>query len=253
MVLDLHAAPPFTPGYYSDERTETERTERVGSRQRYLEMQRLRREQEKREEYRDRIRERLEEVPAEWNRRYRRLLQQHNLRPSADVARVHSVDALRTRTMLLPPALTYVHMRNERHPSAPERRVVSAYLRRDASRSDNKRDCANQRAMSKALLRFPERPNVARIAPKNLLMMTLEDGHKECVNLQWILAAHKNGQSISRSYQRDAHGDDWAELRLDTERLGQIRLPFWILNKATGLDLKPTTERILPPIETRYA
>ena len=233
--------------------TSAKRDSRANARQGVLESQRLEREHRERERHRERITDRLGEVPTEWRRRYRNLLQEHNLRPTADIDHVHSVDALRKRAMLLPPSLTYVHMRNETHPSEPEPRVVNAHLRRTMSRSDNKRDCHNQRAMSKALLMFPERPNVARVAPKNLLMMTLEDGHEECVNLQWILVAHKNGQSIARSYQRDAYGDDWAELRLDTERLGQVRLPFWILNKATGLDLKPTTARIQPPSETRYA
>lgn len=211
------------------------------------------RETQKRAELRTKIRERLLLVPPSWRTRYRQLLQANRLAPETNLGLVHNTDALSRRAALLPPEPVYVHMRNARHSSQAEPRVLRVTHRRRHTRSANKSDCNNARTVSPTLFLFPERPNVARVKPDNLLMLTLPSGHQECVNLNYILKAHRRGQTISRAYQRDAQGDEWAEMRLDTEVHGQVRLPLWLLNAATGLTLKPTAQRVQPPHATTYA
>lgn len=198
------------------------------------------------------IRARLAEVPAGWRARYAELLRAEGLDPRLRPEAAPAAE-LAARRRLLPPAPVYVHYTNKHNPSLPEPRALKATLRGRHSRQGNKADCGNARAMSPRNLEFPARPNVARVKPDNLVMFTLPDGHRECVNLRWLLAVHRKMGVMAKSYQKDASGDAWAEMRVDTETRGPFRVPLWLLNQAAGLALAPGELRIQPPWETRYA
>lgn len=195
---------------------------------------------------------RLAEVPTDWKARYHTLLENARMPPTADVARITSVEALRARARLLPPRPVYVHMTNCNHPSLPEPRVVAVERRAMATRKSNRLRCGNTTAFSMRALSFPSRPNVAQIKPSNLLMLTLPDGATECIHLDTVLAMYKRGYVFARSYQRDAKSDEWTEMRVDTQRRGTVRLPLWLLRRATGLAFPTTADRLQPPNETRY-
>lgn len=227
------------------------RQERADSRRREIEAQQRERESKERHQLRDAIRARLAEVPASWRQQYRRLLRQHGVDPSSSIAHL-SLEPLKARRQLLPPATSYLHMRNPNHPSFVEERAVWAEVKRQATRSENKQTCGNKRAVSPSLYYFPDKPNIARIAPHNLVTLGFADGHTECVNVRWLKTLLKNGQTVAPSYQRDAYGDHWAEMRVDTEGRGPVRVPLWLLEKATGTRWAPTKQRLQPPHETRY-
>lgn len=199
------------------------------------------------------IRQRLAEVPPLWRRRYAFLLTAHDLRADASLAHVHSRDNLQRRVALLPPQTVYVHMRNPAHPSLPEPRVLRVVRRAQHTRGDNKQACGNRRAFSLSTYTFPDRPNVAKLAPSNVLGLEMADGHMECVNTRVLRKLIRTGHVFALSYQRDARGDHWAEMRVDTERSGTVRLPLWLLEEATGEVWAPGPTRLKPPHETQYA
>ena len=231
----------------------SERIRRGIMRERAIEEASRKRDAETRRKLRNTIELRLAEVPVTWRTRYHTLLRDQNINPNANLSHVTNLDSLKTRVALLPPKTVYVHMTNAKHPSLPEARVVHATIRTDYTRMNNKRDCTNASAFSMRTLVFPERANVAQIKPNNLIALTLPDGHTECVNIATLKATHRRGYTFAKSYQRDAQGDEWAEMRVDTHHHGTVRLPLWILNKTTGLALAPTKDRIHAPHETTYA
>lgn len=198
------------------------------------------------------IQQRLAEVPASWRQRYRALLAEHGLTPGASIASL-TLPALRARVALLPPRPVYVHMRNAQHPSLPEPRVWNVTIRKTRSRASNKQTCSNRATFSPSLMMVPDRPNIAKIHPRNLVVLHLPNGHEECVNVQALRQLHKNGFVLAQTYQRDAHGDHWAEMLVDTYSSGPVRVPLWLLERATGMDWELTVPRRKPPHETTYA
>ncbi|MEC7098161.1 MAG: hypothetical protein VXW74_01795 [Candidatus Thermoplasmatota archaeon] len=143
-------------------------------------------------------------------------------------------------------------MRNKSHPSIPEPRVLKVASRDHFLRSTNKRHCRNSSALSPTLLMFPDTPNIARVKPSNLLTLSLPDGHVECVNKNALRRLHRNGFVLAQSYQRDAHGDHWAEMLVDTQQHGTVRVPLWLLEEATGEEWGIPSQRRQPPHETTY-
>lgn len=227
------------------------RERRERERSRVAQEQRLARERKERAKAKKDIAERLEEVPESWRQRYRRLLADRGIGASA--AHVTSLEQLRTRVQLLPPRPVYVHMRNADHPSLPEPRVLAAMTRDRFERGDNKRDCSNTSALSPSTFLFPERANVARVKPSNLLALALPGGHVECVNVNALRKLHKHGYVLAQSYQRDARGDHWPEMLADTHKSGTVRVPLWLLEEATGQAWPLPALRRAPPHDTTYA
>ena len=231
----------------------SERDRRDRNRILALEAQQKERERTERAALRERIHSRLRQVPELWRAQYRNLLEQHNLSTSADLARITSLAHLKARADLLPPSTVYVHFQNAHHPSIPEPRAVNVEARGAFLRATNKRHCSNTHALSSSLFTFPESPNVAKVKPHNLLLLVLPSGHKECVNVNALRKLHRNGFVLSNSYQRDAHGDHWAEMLVDTHRHGTIRVPLWLLKRATNTEWKIPSPRRQPPHQTVYA
>lgn len=228
------------------------RNSRIKSRESRKVEEERQREVTQRKNLQNKIAQRLEEVPSAWKRRYLSLLKNNGFNPDASINRVTDISQLTTRMHLLPPNRIYIHMKNKKHPSIPEPRVLSITLRDDYSRQDNKRDCMNKRAMSPTLLWYPNSPNIARVKPSNMLSLTLPNGHMECVNIRTLIRIYKNGYVVAASYQRDAVGDHWAELLMDTQNMGNIRIPLWLLEKATKQPWPVTAMRRKPPHETMY-
>ena len=84
------------------------------------------------------------------------------------------------------------------------------------------------------------------------MSLVLPDGRRECVNVHVLHKLHRSGFVLAQSYQRDAHGDHWAEMLVDTEKLGPVRVPLWLLAKATGNEWTVPKVRRNPPHETTY-
>lgn len=229
------------------------RSRRERERRRISEAQRQSRDAADREAARERIRTRLSEVPESWRRRYHTLLANDGVNPRASLSHISSLDNLRRRVHFLPPKTVYVHMRNRAHPSLPEPRVTKVVVRERFQRATNKRHCDNASAFSPSLLTFPTSPNIARIKPSNLLSLSLPNGHTECVNKNVLRKLHKSGFVLAQSYQRDAHGDHWAEMLVDTHQQGTVRVPLWLLEEATGETWNVPSHRRPPPHETTYA
>lgn len=194
----------------------------------------------------NRIKTRLEEVPLLWRQKYVRMLESQGLRPEFDLSRIDH-NELHNRAILLPPRASYVHMKNSNHPSAREERVVD--VKRVTSRG---LDCDNSRTMTGMFL-IPDRPNVKRIKKNNLLCLTLSSGRKECMHIAVMRTLLKSA-TFAPSYQNDAHGDHWAEMRVVAESGLPIRVPLWLLERATRTAWPPPPHehRIKPPHETRY-
>lgn len=229
----------------------SERERRERNRILAVEAQQKERNRTERAALRERIHNRLRQVPELWRARYRTLLEQHHL--STDPARVTSLAHLKARVDLLPPSTVYIHFRNVHHPSIPEPRALDVKARGGFLRATNKRHCSNTHALSSSLFTFPVSPNVAKVKPDNLLSLVLPNGHTECVNVNTLRKLHRNGFVLSNSYQRDAHGDHWAEMLVDTHRHGTIRVPLWLLKRATNTEWKVPSNRRQPPHETTYA
>lgn len=229
----------------------SDRERRDARRERASKEQALAKDAAERARLREAIRVRLAEVPASWRKRYEELVVERGLAGKASLERL-SLASLRTRHALLPPRTEYVHMTNAKHPSLPEARVTDVRLCERRSPQRNREKCNNKSAFSMRTLTFPERANISRIKPANLLELHVA-GRTECVHLGTVVALHRRGYTFAPSYQRDARGDEWAEMRIDTHHHGTVRLPLWLVTRATGRVFAPTSTRLLPPHETRYA
>lgn len=199
---------------------------------------------------RDTISTRLAAVPRSWVQEYNLKLVKNGINVDADINHIHNVDNMRTRARLLPPPVTYVHMRSAAHPSIPEHRATSCRRMTRHTREYVKTHCSNDTIFS-ATTGNPL--SVKRFAPHNIHTYNV-NGRQECLSKALLKMFHKNGYTVAQSYQRDARGNEWPELIAASTSGGNFRIPYHVAEKCdTSLQLPPANNRRQPPSETRYA
>lgn len=243
--------------------TQRDRTQRRDGRDEVRQAQIVAQRKREIETYRRKIDDRLNEfeknkLMAKFIEKYKRKLEEHGLNPDADIHRINNVDNLSARVKLLPPPPVYQHHRSGNHPSAKEHRAVTARTFAGHTRNYMQKHCPNDQRVMSLVDFFPagedSGTHIKRYAPKNIVQFRTADGTPHCVSKKLLQFFVKNGQTAAVSYQNDSYGDHWPEITNVGNKEPLIRVPFHVLNDATGNQFRvpDSSNRRQPPHMNEY-
>lgn len=184
------------------------------------------------------ITSRLSNIPPSWVERYKNKLEERSINSNANINVINSLDNLKERKRLLPPALEYVHRRGRagQNASPPEHRASVCKNMRNHSRDYVGRTCSNKNVVcaNPRATGYGLPTSIKRYSPKNVNAYTV-NGQTKCLSKSLLKHLYQHDYTVANAYQTDASGDNWPEL-IATGVQGHgapdnFRIPYHVLEE----------------------